>query len=32
MSAIDATAGTRTLPVTIRGHWIDDWRPEDPTF
>jgi MFS transporter, NNP family, nitrate/nitrite transporter len=32
MSAIDATAGTRTLPATIRGRWIDDWRPEDPTF
>ena len=29
---------TATLPVTrpaaatIRGHWIDDWRPEDPAF
>jgi NNP family nitrate/nitrite transporter-like MFS transporter len=28
---------TATLPavrpaVTVRGHWIDDWRPEDPTF
>ncbi|GAB1691574.1 nitrate/nitrite transporter [Krasilnikovia sp. M28-CT-15] len=31
---------TATLPVapaprptlTIRGHWIDDWRPEDPVF
>jgi NNP family nitrate/nitrite transporter-like MFS transporter len=32
MSAIDATAGTRTLPAAIRGRWIDDWRPEDPTF
>jgi MFS transporter, NNP family, nitrate/nitrite transporter len=19
-------------PVTVRGHWIDDWRPEDPAF
>ena len=19
-------------PPTVRGHWIDDWRPEDPTF
>jgi NNP family nitrate/nitrite transporter-like MFS transporter len=18
--------------LTVRGHWIDDWRPEDPTF
>ena len=28
---------TATLPVTrpavtVRGHWIDDWRPEDPAF
>src|SRR5690242_10190588 len=29
---------TTTLPVarpaaaTVRGHWIDDWRPEDPDF
>jgi NNP family nitrate/nitrite transporter-like MFS transporter len=28
---------TATLPVarpvaTVRGHWIDDWRPEDPDF
>ena len=28
---------TATLPiarpaVTVRGHWIDDWRPEDPSF
>jgi MFS transporter, NNP family, nitrate/nitrite transporter len=28
---------TATLPVTrptatVRGHWIDDWRPEDPGF
>src|SRR3954471_136471 len=31
---------TTTLPVaperpaarTVRGHWIDDWRPEDPAF
>jgi NNP family nitrate/nitrite transporter-like MFS transporter len=30
---------TATLPITttrptatIRGHWIDDWRPEDPAF
>ncbi len=30
---------TATLPInttrptaTIRGHWIDDWRPEDPVF
>jgi MFS transporter, NNP family, nitrate/nitrite transporter len=28
---------TATLPVTrpavtVRGHWIDDWRPEDTTF
>jgi NNP family nitrate/nitrite transporter-like MFS transporter len=28
---------TATLPVTrpamtIQGHWIDDWRPEDPAF
>jgi MFS transporter, NNP family, nitrate/nitrite transporter len=32
MSVIDATAGTRTLPATIRGRWIADWRPEDPAF
>jgi NNP family nitrate/nitrite transporter-like MFS transporter len=32
MSAIDATSGTRTLPATVRGRWIDDWRPEDDTF
>jgi MFS transporter, NNP family, nitrate/nitrite transporter len=32
MSVIDATAGTRTLPATIRGRWIDDWRPEDRAF
>jgi MFS transporter, NNP family, nitrate/nitrite transporter len=32
MSAIDATAGTRTAPATSRGRWIDDWRPEDPAF
>jgi NNP family nitrate/nitrite transporter-like MFS transporter len=19
-------------PLTVRGHWIDDWRPEDPLF
>jgi NNP family nitrate/nitrite transporter-like MFS transporter len=19
-------------PISIRGHWIDDWRPEDPDF
>jgi NNP family nitrate/nitrite transporter-like MFS transporter len=19
-------------PVTVKGHWIDDWRPEDPAF
>ena len=19
-------------PISIRGHWIDDWRPEDPAF
>src|SRR5687768_917025 len=28
---------TSTLPVTrptvtVKGHWIDDWRPEDPEF
>jgi NNP family nitrate/nitrite transporter-like MFS transporter len=28
---------TATLPIarptaTVRGHWIDDWRPEDPAF
>src|SRR3954453_6632359 len=28
---------TATLPVarpavTVRGHWIDDWRPEEPAF
>jgi MFS transporter, NNP family, nitrate/nitrite transporter len=28
---------TATLPVTrpsvtVKGHWIDDWRPEDPAF
>jgi len=28
---------TATLPLarpaaTVRGHWIDDWRPEDPAF
>ncbi|MET0426448.1 MAG: nitrate/nitrite transporter [Actinoplanes sp.] len=22
----------RSRPVTVRGHWIDDWRPEDPAF
>jgi MFS transporter, NNP family, nitrate/nitrite transporter len=32
MSAIDATAGTRTLPATLRGRWIEDWRPEDDAF
>jgi NNP family nitrate/nitrite transporter-like MFS transporter len=19
-------------PLSVRGHWISDWRPEDPTF
>jgi NNP family nitrate/nitrite transporter-like MFS transporter len=28
---------TATLPttrpvMTVHGHWIDDWRPEDPEF
>jgi NNP family nitrate/nitrite transporter-like MFS transporter len=32
MSTIEATAGTRTVPAAIRGHWITDWRPEDPAF
>jgi MFS transporter, NNP family, nitrate/nitrite transporter len=32
MSAIDVTAGGRATPATSRGRWIDDWRPEDPTF
>jgi MFS transporter, NNP family, nitrate/nitrite transporter len=32
MSAIDATAGTRTAPAPVRGRWIADWRPEDPQF
>jgi NNP family nitrate/nitrite transporter-like MFS transporter len=21
-----------TVTVSVRGHWIDDWRPEDPAF
>ena len=24
--------GTSPAPATRRGRWIDDWRPEDPTF
>jgi MFS transporter, NNP family, nitrate/nitrite transporter len=23
---------TRPAPSVLRGHWIDDWRPEDPDF
>jgi NNP family nitrate/nitrite transporter-like MFS transporter len=32
MSAIEATAGTRTVPAAIRGRWLIDWRPDDPAF
>ena len=28
---MSATALERPV-VSVRGHWIDDWRPEDPTF
>jgi NNP family nitrate/nitrite transporter-like MFS transporter len=27
-----ATLAPARPAVTVRGHWIDDWRPEDPAF
>jgi MFS transporter, NNP family, nitrate/nitrite transporter len=31
--AVPASPATRTTPEpSARGHWIDDWRPEDPVF
>jgi NNP family nitrate/nitrite transporter-like MFS transporter len=27
-----ATAIAVDRPISVRGHWIDDWRPEDPAF
>jgi MFS transporter, NNP family, nitrate/nitrite transporter len=29
---MSATTLERPAARTIRGHWIDDWRPDDPTF
>jgi NNP family nitrate/nitrite transporter-like MFS transporter len=26
------SATTLERPISVRGHWIDDWRPEDPGF
>ena len=28
----DPSTAEQTSPPTRRGHWIDDWRPEDETF
>jgi MFS transporter, NNP family, nitrate/nitrite transporter len=27
-----STAEAPTRPASLRGHWIQDWRPEDPAF
>ncbi|MEV8510025.1 nitrate/nitrite transporter [Actinoplanes sp. NPDC051475] len=29
---MSATTLERPAALTVRGHWIDDWRPEDPAF
>ncbi|AGZ42015.1 nitrate/nitrite transporter [Actinoplanes friuliensis] len=29
---MSATTLERPAALTVQGHWIDDWRPEDPTF
>ncbi len=32
-STLDSTTNLDPSgPRTVRAHWIDDWRPEDPTF
>ena len=32
MAAITTRLATRTAAAPARLHWIDDWRPEDPSF